>query len=52
LKPLKQKHPVPNPAILAKALFRENSYLIPEALHQSDWATQDFKMGGWFAMVA
>lgn len=39
------KHLVPNLAILAKALFGENSYLIPKAPHQSDWATQDIKIG-------
>ena len=39
------KHLVPNLSILAKALFGENSYLIPKAPHQSDWATQDIKIG-------
>jgi len=32
-------------SILAKALFEENSYLIPKAPHQSDWATQDIIIG-------
>ncbi len=38
------KHLVPNLAILTKALFEENSYLIPKVLPQSDWATQDMKI--------
>ena len=39
------KHLVPNLSILAKALFGENSYLIPKVPNQSDWATQDIKIG-------
>ena len=39
------KHLVPNLAILANALFGENSYLIPKAPHQTDWATQDIEIG-------
>ena len=39
------KHLVPNLAILAKALFGENSYLILITPLQSDWATQDIKIG-------
>jgi len=35
-------------SILAKALFGENSYLILKALHHSDWAAQDFKIGNGF----
>ena len=39
------KHLVPNLAILAKALFGENLYFIPKAPYQSEWATQDIKIG-------
>ena len=39
------KHLVPNLPILARALFGDNAYLIPKAPHQSDWATQDIKIG-------
>lgn len=39
------KHLVPNLPILAKALFGDNAYLLPKAPNQSDWATQDTKIG-------
>lgn len=39
------KYLVPNLPILAKALFGDNAYLIPKAPYQSDWATQDLKIG-------
>lgn len=36
---------VPILSILAKVLFGDNSFFIPEAPYHSDWATKDIKIG-------